>query len=301
MPVGRAKREREDSSGCRGSGLELTSPGFLSRIGADPGLPEYLLSPQDSPNLELSRLRLLQEFHDPLTVAQLDAIGVGEGWRCLDVGAGGGSVTRMLAERVGRNGSVVAVDVDTSLLDGLVSDRIEVRRHDLLSDPLPSDAFDLVHARLLLMHLPSRLEALRRLAAAARPGGWVAAIDPDFTTVALSPANQVWERTWSVFCDALVAGGWDPRYGARLCGDLRSAGLVDVEANYVSSCGAGGSLVVRVLSLTLERLRERMVALGAASEEIDEARGLLEDPANTISSPTTCVAYARRAIGGLPR
>ncbi len=87
--------------------------------------------------MERARLGLLEEYHDPLTVSQLDAIGVGEGWRCLDVGAGGGSVTRILAERVGISGSVLAVDLDTSLLDELASDRVEVRRHDLLSDQLP--------------------------------------------------------------------------------------------------------------------------------------------------------------------
>jgi hypothetical protein len=43
--------------------------------------------------MERARLRLLEEYHDPLSTRQLDAIGVGEGWRCLDVGAGGGSVT----------------------------------------------------------------------------------------------------------------------------------------------------------------------------------------------------------------
>ena len=206
-------------------------------------------------------------------------------------------MTQMLAERVGRTGSVLAVDLDTSLLEELANDQIKVRRHDLMSEALPKDAFHLVHARLLLMHLPARLEALQRLAAAARPGGWVAAMDPDFSTVALSPDKPSWQRAWSVFCDALVAGGWDPRYGARLCGDLRAAGFVDVQADYVSSFGGGGSLAACLLSLTFERLRDRMVSLGADGEEIDEARRLLEDPRNTIRSPTTCVARARRARG----
>ncbi len=186
-----------------------------------PVLTEYLLSQHGLPDVERPRLRLLEEVHDPLTISQLDAIGVGEGWRCLDVGAGGGSVTKMLAARVGTTGSVLAIDLDTSLLEPLASDRVEVRRQDLLSDRLPQDAFDLVHARLLLMFLPSRLEALGRLVHAVRPGGWIAATEPDFTTVALSPTNLVWERTWSAFCDAQVAGGWDVRYGARLLGDLR--------------------------------------------------------------------------------
>jgi SAM-dependent methyltransferase len=254
----------------------------------------YLLSQRGLPDVERPRLRLLEEVHDPLTISQLDAIGVGEGWRCLDVGAGGGSATKMLAARVGSTGSVLAVDLDTSLLEGLASDRVQVRRHDLLVDPLPQAAFDLVHARLLLMHLPSRLEALRRLTAAARPGGWLAVMDPDFTTVAVSPRNLTWERVWSAFNDVLVDGGWDPRYGARLCGDLQALGLVDVHADCITGRGPGGGLHPRLLSLSLERLREPMVALGARSEEIDKARRLLEDPANTITGPMRCVARARR-------
>jgi len=257
-------------------------------------LAEYLLSQRDLPEIERSRLTLLEEKHDPGTVEQLDAIGVGEGWRCVDVGAGAGSATRLLAQRVGSTGSVLAVDIDISLLEELASDRVEVRRLDLLSDELPADAFDLVHARLLLMHLPSRLAAIRRLSSAARPGGWIVAVDPDFTTVAVSPTNSTWERTWSVFCDTLIAGGWDPRYGARLGDDLRAAGLVEVHADYVAGRDPGGSLNPRLLSLTFERLRQRMLTFGADDHDINETRALLEDPANTVDAPTTCFARARR-------
>jgi SAM-dependent methyltransferase len=257
-------------------------------------LTEYVLSQRGSPDVEGPRLRLLEELHDPLTASQLDAIGVGDGWQCLDVGAGGGSVTRMLAERVGSTGSVVAVDLDTSLLEGLAGDRVEVRRHDLLVDQLPQAAFDLVHARLLLMFLSPRLAAVERMVSAARPGGWVASIAPDFTTVTLSPASLVWQRVWSRFLDAAMAGGWDPGYGARLYGDLCAAGLVDVHADYIVRCSAGGSLEPRLLSLTFERLRERMVLLGADSDEIDEAQRLLAKPDSAITSPTKCVAYGRR-------
>ena len=262
------------------------------------GVTEYLLSQRTAPDLERFRLRLLEEFHDPLSVRQLDAIGVGEGWQCLDAGAGGGSVTKLLCGRIGTVGTVLALDLDTSLLEGLASQRVEVRRHDLLRDELPLAAFDLVNARLLLMHLPSRLEALRRLVAAARPGGWVTAIDPDFTTVELMHGNPTWQRAWSSFLDALVAGGWDPGYGRRLARDMCTAGLVDVEASHVGSCGPGGSLVLRLLSLTIERLRDRMLSLGAGGEQIDEARRLLEDPSNTFTAQTTYVAQGRRPLGG---
>ena len=261
---------------------------------ARPLLTEYVLSQQRSPDVERARLKLLEEYHDPLSAGQLNAIGVSEGWRCLDVGAGGGSVTRMLAERVGSTGSVLAVDLDTGLLEGLASNRVEVRRHDLMADQLPQDEFDLVHARLLLMFLSPRLGALERLVAAARPGGWVASLAPDFTTVAVSPTSLAWQRVWSRFLDAAMAGGWDPGYGARLCGDLHAAGLVDVHADYIARCYPGGSLPARLLSLTIERLRDQMVLLGADNDEIDAARLLLEDPANAYRGPTSCVAWGKR-------
>lgn len=257
-------------------------------------MTEYVLSQRGAGDVEPARLRLLEEFYDPLTVSQLGAIGVTEGWRCLDVGAGGGSVTRMLAERGGSTGSVLAVDLDTSLLEELASDRVEVRRHDLLSGQLPQAAFDLVHARLLLMFLSPRLGALQRLVSAVRPGGWLASIAPDFTKVGVSPASRVWQRVWSYFLDAALAGGWDPGYGAHLGGGLRAAGLVDVHADYVGGCHPGGSLASRLLSLTVERLRDRMILLGAEDGEIDEARRLLEDPSTTYISPTSCVARGRR-------
>lgn len=61
---------------------------------------------------ELARLKLLEEVSDPQTIRCLEAVGVGAGWRCLEVGAGAGSVTRWLAARVGASGNVVAADLD---------------------------------------------------------------------------------------------------------------------------------------------------------------------------------------------
>jgi SAM-dependent methyltransferase len=255
-----------------------------------------MLSQRRAPEFERTRLRLLEAFHDPLTAAQLDAVGVSEGWTCLDAGAGAGSVTRMLAERVGPRGSVLAVDLDTTLLESLGDERVQVRRLDLRSDALPNDRFDVVNARLLVMHIGARIGLLERLAAAVRPGGWLTAAEPDFTTVSVSPTNEIWERTWPTFLDALVAGGWDPRYGVRLAGDLAAVGLVDVHVERVSSRGPGGSMILQLLSLTVERVRDQMTELGASSGQIDEVRRLLEDPANTVDSQTTYLARARRAV-----
>jgi len=257
-------------------------------------MSQYTLPRVGAEELERERLTLLERIHDPLTLRQLDRIGVREGWHCLDVGAGAGSVTRMLADRVGDTGSVVATDLDPRLLEPLAGPTVRVLQHDLLSDPLPESAFDLVHARLLLMHLPSRVDAIRRLLASVRVGGWLAIVDTDFASVRVEPVSAAWKRAWSAFLDAAVAASWDPRYGARLEEDVESLEVEVVEAEQSTHRGPGGSSQADLLSLTLERLRPRMLAVGAADEDIDEGRKLLADRSTRFTAPTKVTVSARR-------
>ena len=72
------------------------------------------------------------------------------GWKCLEVGAGGGSLVEWMA---GRGAHVTAIDIDTRFVDQLASDSIEVRRVDIREDELPQAEFDLVHSRLVLARL----------------------------------------------------------------------------------------------------------------------------------------------------
>jgi ubiquinone/menaquinone biosynthesis C-methylase UbiE len=261
---------------------------------------EYVLSRFAAEDLERERLELLGRFLDPLSTRLFDAIGVTEGWRCLDVGAGGGSSTRLLAQRVGETGSVVATDLDTRLLEPLAGGCVEVWRHDLVVDPLPEAEFDLAHVRFVLMHIPSRFEALRRIVSSVRPGGWLAVMDPDFTDIRVSPATPASERTWSAFLDATVAAGWDPSYGARLYRNLESLELEEIEAEYLVSEGLARDRA-RLTGLLLERLRTKMHEQGVTDADVDEARRLLEDPATRFRSPVTTLARARRPQGGRPR
>src|SRR5687768_10129658 len=92
------------------------------------------------------RFAALPRLYDPGTIRHLAALGVGAGWRCLEVGAGGGSIARWLAQRVGSTGYVVATDLDTRFLEPLareVGPPLAVQRHDVTADPLPEASFDL--------------------------------------------------------------------------------------------------------------------------------------------------------------
>ncbi len=106
------------------------------------------------------------------------------GWRCLEVGAGGGSVAAWLCDRTAHGGSVLATDLDTTVLRELTRPNLEVRVHDVLSDELPEREFDLVHARLLLAWLADPGRGLQRMLAALSPGGCLLVEEMDFHSIA---------------------------------------------------------------------------------------------------------------------
>lgn len=115
------------------------------------------------------RFGALAELFDPVTFRHIDQLGIGAGMRCWEVGAGGPSVPLGLAERVGPTGTVLATDIDVSWTSGIADGVIEVLTHDVAADPPPPGGFDLVHARLVLVHVTDRAEALRRMVQALRP------------------------------------------------------------------------------------------------------------------------------------
>src|SRR5215467_8947307 len=130
-----------------------------------------------------ARLDAVEEFLDPGTIALLERRGVGAGWTCLELGAGGGSIARWLASRVGATGRVLATDLDTRhLVDVAELANVEVRRHDIVAETLPEAAFDLVHARLVLEHLRERDEVLRKLVRALKRGGWLLVESVDYAS-----------------------------------------------------------------------------------------------------------------------
>ena len=125
------------------------------------------------------RFSSLESLHDIHTIGYLKATGVGPGWRCLEIGGGGGSIGQWLADCVGPEGHVLVTDIDPRFLAGFNRDNLEVRIHDVGVDPLPEAAFDLIHTRLVLVHVPQREATIGRLVNALKPGGWLVVEDYD--------------------------------------------------------------------------------------------------------------------------
>src|SRR4051812_4378100 len=114
----------------------------------------YLL---DNSRIEAAqRMRVLAKLFDAATQRALAATGIAEGWNCLEVGGGGGSVAHWMAERVAGDGSVLCTDIDPRLMPEPACANLRVERHDITRDALPAAGFDLIHARLVLVHIPGR-------------------------------------------------------------------------------------------------------------------------------------------------
>jgi SAM-dependent methyltransferase len=180
-------------------------------------------------------------YRRPLATA-LDRLGLAEGWRCADVGAGGGDVSVALAEVVGRDGRVYAVDSDPAARDvaagaaaaaaaaqvGAVTQAAEDLR---LPEPV-----DLAFCRFLLLHVHDAAAVLRRMAGAARPGGWVVAQEP------ITSAGRIAGLPLS------MPGARHPDVGALLPALARDCGLEVVDAWAEAPAGAGPGPVAQYLA-----------------------------------------------------
>jgi ubiquinone/menaquinone biosynthesis C-methylase UbiE len=159
--------------------------------------------------------RLLFAYHGALTIELLDAAGVSRGWRCLEIGAGGGDITRWLDDRVRPLGSVVAVDLETRWLEALANEVVEVRRGDFGQLDLGRASFDLVVAQMLLLHLPNPAQACRRFVELTAPAGQIVIHDADFTPVALAEASASEAAGLAVMPDVMREGSVDIALGAK--------------------------------------------------------------------------------------
>jgi SAM-dependent methyltransferase len=247
------------------------------------------------------RLRALEAVFDEQTITRLEARGVGPGWRCLEVGAGGGSIASWLCRRVDPGGAVVATDLNTTHLADLAHHNLDVRVHDVVHHDLPAAEFDLVHLRLVLAWLPEPHAALERIVDSLKPGGWLLAEELDFVSAVpnprMDPRTQALVARIVAAHNALLSSAhtFDLFYGRRLEAGLTDAGLAEVDCAGSVSAWRGGQPGGRLWQLTLAQLRDGMVTTGqVTAAEIDRAIELFGRDNVSLLSPITMAAWGRR-------
>jgi SAM-dependent methyltransferase len=178
-------------------------------------------------------------YRRPLATA-LDRLGVGPGWKAVDVGAGRGDVAVALAEIVGHGGRIYAVDSDplardeTARAAGAYSQVLAITQG--AEDLLLPEPVDLAFCRFLLLHVIDPLSVLARMAAAVRPQGWVVAQEP------ITSAGRVGGLPLS------MPDARHPDVGALLPSLVRASGLELVDAWAEAPADAGPGPVARYLA-----------------------------------------------------
>jgi SAM-dependent methyltransferase len=262
---------------------------------------DHYIARQSADAFERERLGLLERLADPIAFRRLQSLGVGEGWRCLEVGAGHGSIVRWLAQQVGPQGQVVATDLNPRFLRELAGSNIIVRQHDILSDELEDAHYDLVHCRFLLMHLSQPQRAAERMAKAVRPGGWLCLEESDYSATRAAdsshPLATHFTKKISLAFDALRTGGiMDPYFGCGLRGLVEALGFVEVGHEGVTWINRGGEIGARFLQMGFALGRQSWIATGVLSEkDYGALERLYKDPSFTFVDQTLFGAWGRQA------
>ncbi len=237
---------------------------------------------------EIERLRIQGEAMVPDTLAMLGLIGVGAGWRCLDVGCGPCGITGLLSERVGAEGRVLGLDMNARFLDVArvgAPENVEFRLSDAYQTGLAADQFDLVHMRFVASTAGGPELLIREAMRVVRPGGKVALQEPDGASLNCFPPHADWERLKAALLGAFAGVGADLELARRLYSVAIKAGLEDVQYRTFVLGVRSMDAMVDYLPSTVESLRETVLRLGLISA--DELPGVLARCREHLRRPGT--------------
>jgi len=255
---------------------------------------------------EIERLRIQAAAIAFDADVMLARIGVGPGWRCLDLGCGPGGIMELLGARVGPTGRVVGLDADRVWLAEARAwtaahrlGNVSLVEGDAYRTPLRPGGFDLVHIRFLGSTAGRSEELFREALTLVRPGGVLAAQEPDTDTLNCYPPHPAWERLRRVMQDAFVAAGGDTRLAQRLYRLFRGLGLESITYRPFLVGVTSGEAMTDFLPATVESVRTTLLGKGLIEEsELDEAleacRRHLADPDTVFTSYLTAQVWGRK-------
>ncbi len=246
--------------------------------------------------IERERLGMLAAVRDPRTFAALEKIGVYPEMDVLEVGAGSGSVSKWFASQVGPEGTVWSIDIDLQFHAEMPTN-VLVKELDIENDPIPRESFDIIHARAVLQHLPSREAMLPKFVEALKPGGWLVLEDGQF----MGFGEQGLDEPYKAIHQIMSAGSqqeWrDPNFGIQILDRMRSLGMVDLDVVGDIWAMRPGEPSGEWWFLALERALPRLIQAELITEA--DAREVLKqvrDPEFVMLSPASIITMGKKPV-----
>ena len=277
-----------------------------SATGTTPGQdPNAVYALGSSPG-ESARLQRQADELAADSAALLDHVGLRPGHRVIDLGCGPRGILDMLAGRVAPAGRIVGLDADPAhtamaaeFAAGQGLSGVEIMTADAGRTGLASGSFDLVHARTLLVNLPDPADAAAEMMRLARPGGWVASMEPDTEHGRCHPPHPAFDRLCDIFTVAFRRYGADPWIGRRVPELFRQAGQEDVQVEARVQMYPPGNSRRTIRPDLIRAMRPRVLDMGLASAaELDEldsaARAHLQDPHTIVISGLLFLTWGRK-------
>lgn len=240
---------------------------------------------------EFDRLDLQGILYRDATRSALLSAGVSKGMRVLDVGCGSGDMTRLAADLVGPEGTVLGVDMDAGSIRSartrcaqLGIGNVAFQEGEAASVAEPH-SFDALVARFFLMHQPSPGRALADIARAVRPGGAIVMLESHMAALLGGPHSfphsELYDAILRWKCRVVASAGADLEAGLRLYQTFRAAQLPAPELRMEAPTGGGrSSLIYRYMAESMRSMlpmAEKNGIDGFSAERVDNIEASLRN------------------------
>ena len=235
----------------------------------------------------------------------LDLVGVTAGSSAIDVGCGVLGILPLLCARAGPAGRVVGLERETRILDAArqyAAERglpVEFVQGDATSLDLPSDSFDFVHERTVLLNVQHPASVIAEMVRIARPGGVIALQEPDFSSSVCDPPHPAWDPLLAELLAAYRRNGKNFNSGRRIARDLRAAGLTDVQVRVTARLTQAGEYYQTFLLTLTGLMRDQIITGGRLTAadfdaQSESLRAHLEQPGTLTCQPTMWQAWGTK-------